>query len=248
MKPLKDRVKTKQFWLECFAVLFLVVGVPILINESYIPNGWYITEWGASEVLSYYGTILGAAATIWVLDRTIRFTRNQIRYDRFIQNEESKWKNIETLSVSALNYMQPVKLNEMYVTMLPKLPQQFLRPDFVVFNIQAQTMCNAIQSNLSEKDRQRIQEFLDALEEMRKSTHDIADGFHDILEKINEIGNKHNPKATQILLEKYRQSSSDLVVRANDLQKKEYNELLKTKRVCFARIYEQIEADAMTLL
>lgn len=234
--------------LGCIAVVILIVGVPFLINESYIPSGGYITAWGPAEVLSYYGTILGAAATIWVLDRTIRFTRSQIRYDRFIQNEESKWKHIEELVVSALNYMQPVKLNEMYVTMIPKLPQQYLSPDFVVFNIQAQTMCNAIQSNLNEKDRQQLQDFLDALEEMRQATHDIADSFHDILEKSNEIGNKHNPKAAQMLLEKYRKPASDLVVRTNALQEKEYNELLKMKRVCFERIYEQIEQDALKLL
>ena len=248
MKSLKDRLKTKQFWLGCLAVVFLVVGVPILINESYIPNGWYITKWGAAEVLSYYGTILGTAATIWVLDRTIKFTRNQIRYDRFIQNEETKWKHIEELSVTALNYIQPVKLNEMYVAMIPKLPQQHLSPDFVIFNIQAQIMCNAIHSNLNEKDRQQLQEFLDALEIMRKSTHDIADDFHDVLVKINEINGKYNGTVAQMMLEKYREPTSDLIIRANSLQAKEYNELLKTKRICFERIYEQIESDAMRLL
>ena len=50
------------------------------------------------------------------------------------------------------------------------------------------------------------------------------------------------------MLEKYREPSSDLVIRANSLQAKEYNELLKKKRVCFERIYEQIEQDALKLL
>ena len=45
-------------------LLLIIVGIPILINELYKLNNGYITEWGASDVLSYYGTILGAIGTI----------------------------------------------------------------------------------------------------------------------------------------------------------------------------------------
>lgn len=44
--------------------VFFIVGIPILINESYKNGQGYITMWNAADVLSYYGNILGSAATI----------------------------------------------------------------------------------------------------------------------------------------------------------------------------------------
>ena len=46
------------------SLLLITIGVPILINELYKINSGYITEWRASDVLSYYGSILGAIGTI----------------------------------------------------------------------------------------------------------------------------------------------------------------------------------------
>lgn len=248
----KEQIKSLKFWIRSiFALLLvvvLVVIIPLIINECYLPNKGYLTVWGGADVLSYYGTLLSAAATIWVLDRTIKFTRKQIRYDRYIQNEEAKWKHIESLSVAALDYIQPVKLNEMYVTMLSKLPQQYLSPDFVIFNTQSQTLCNAIHCNISDKDKEKILSFLKALEEMRESTRKIADNLHTILLKANEIVAKYNKAQAETFLAKYKEQATNLIEQANNLQENEYNVLLQLKRDCFAVIYEQIEKDAMKLL
>lgn len=42
----------------------LIVGIPLIINESYLPNKGYITLWGAPEVLSYYGAVLSFIGTV----------------------------------------------------------------------------------------------------------------------------------------------------------------------------------------
>lgn len=248
----KEQIKSLKFWirsiLTLLLVVVLVVVVPLIINKCYLPNKGYLTVWGGADVLSYYGTLLGAAATIWVLDRTIKFTRKQIRYDRYIQNEEAKWKQIEALSVAALDYIQPVKLNEIYVTMFSKLPQQYLSPDFVIFTTHAQTLCNAIHCSVSDKDKDQILPFLNALEEMREATRKIADNLHSIMQKANEIVAKYNKAQAETFLVKYKEQATNLVERANNLQEQEYNALLQLKRDCFAAIYEQIEKDAMKLL
>lgn len=44
-------------------VLAIVVG-PIIINESYKRDGGYITVWGGSDTLAYFGAIFGAIGTI----------------------------------------------------------------------------------------------------------------------------------------------------------------------------------------
>ena len=43
--------------------LFLIVGVPIIINELYKRPG-YVTMWSAADMLGYYGTILGTVVTV----------------------------------------------------------------------------------------------------------------------------------------------------------------------------------------
>lgn len=51
--------------------VFLIVGIPLIINESYKANCGYITVWDGADVLGYYGTILGAAIAVVTLAATI---------------------------------------------------------------------------------------------------------------------------------------------------------------------------------
>lgn len=44
--------------------IFLIVGVPVIINEAYKKGPGYVTIWGAKEVLNYYGTILASVGAI----------------------------------------------------------------------------------------------------------------------------------------------------------------------------------------
>ncbi len=86
------------FWcITITVVLFLIVGVPVAINEAYKTNCGYITLWGAPEVLSYYGTILGAAIAVVMLTVTIIFTRKQIQRDSYIQIEKINGKILKML-------------------------------------------------------------------------------------------------------------------------------------------------------
>ena len=64
------------------AVIIFVIGVPIIINESYKANSGYMTMWGAADMLSYYGAIItsaGAAIGIYV---SLRYSHKQYREDK----------------------------------------------------------------------------------------------------------------------------------------------------------------------
>ena len=53
--------------LSIITAIFLIVGIPIIINECYKADCGYITVWDGVDVLEYYGAILGsiiAAATL----------------------------------------------------------------------------------------------------------------------------------------------------------------------------------------
>ena len=95
--------KTKFIAIIISIILVSVVIIPIAINESYKYGVVYVTKWDAADVLSYYGTIIGASSTIVALVVTISFTRNQISRDGFLKNESEKWARIESTFAKILN-------------------------------------------------------------------------------------------------------------------------------------------------
>ena len=54
--------KSKFIAIIISIILVSVVVVPVAINESYKYGVVYVTKWDAADVLSYYGTVLGAVA------------------------------------------------------------------------------------------------------------------------------------------------------------------------------------------
>lgn len=76
--------------------LFFCVAVPIIINELYKTGKGYVTVWNGADVLSYYGSLLGAIATIVALICTINFTIKSQREERKLAIKprlESKWQH-----------------------------------------------------------------------------------------------------------------------------------------------------------
>jgi hypothetical protein len=71
--------------IRVFLFAFFVVGIPIIINELYKREGWYSTVWTGADALAYYGTLLGAGATIFALIVTIITTHKQVQSERMYQ-------------------------------------------------------------------------------------------------------------------------------------------------------------------
>ncbi|HJB07287.1 MAG TPA: hypothetical protein H9931_07800 [Candidatus Enterocloster excrementigallinarum] len=103
------RFRTKRVLATVIIAVILIFGVPIFINECY-KHGGYVTLWNASDVLSYYGTLLTAAVTIVTLWGTIIFTRKQIHHDNYLREEQEKWRKIETIFTEALNSINPISI------------------------------------------------------------------------------------------------------------------------------------------
>lgn len=250
-KPLKDQIKLKRIWKQVvfFAlVMLLIVAVPIIINECYKPNKGYITVWGGAEVLSYYGTLLGATATILVLDRTIKFTRKQIQHDRYIQTEQSKWEQIECAATDLLDFIMPAKLNEMYIRILAAQPQKYLSPDFVIFAAQVRIMRNKFLHSIPAEDKREMDEFLKKLKAVCDKVSEIANEYQDILEKANKIISERNEKVAEIQMKPHSENATVLIRKTYALQDNEYTELIETQMDCFSRIYAMIEEKAAKLL
>lgn len=87
-----------------------VVGVLVIINECYKQNSSYVTLWRAEDVLSYYGTILGATVSVAVMSITILFTRKQIQRESYLKSESEKWTRIENIFSDILADIIPVQV------------------------------------------------------------------------------------------------------------------------------------------
>lgn len=88
--------------------LFLIVGVPIIINELYKRPG-YVTMWSAADMLGYYGTLLGAFVGIATLVMTIWFTRCQIQRESYLQAKKDKWRNIRGIFSEGIDNINPLR-------------------------------------------------------------------------------------------------------------------------------------------
>lgn len=97
----------KKCIVEIVFSVALIVGVPIVINEVYKSNSGHITMWGASDVLSYYGAVLGALIAVITLSVTILFTKKQIKRESYLNEEQAKWKQLEELSLQCIEKIDP---------------------------------------------------------------------------------------------------------------------------------------------
>lgn len=85
MKFYEKNIKNKVATAMILCVILAFIG-PCLINEAYkygtLQKNCYITLWGASDLLSYYGTILGATATIlavvWTINHSKKINRHNL--------------------------------------------------------------------------------------------------------------------------------------------------------------------------
>lgn len=57
------KIKFLRYLTYGLLAVFIIIGIPLVINELYKKNSGYITIWSGEDVLSYYGSIIGALIT-----------------------------------------------------------------------------------------------------------------------------------------------------------------------------------------
>ena len=97
-------------FLIILGAVFLIVGIPVIINECYKANCGYITVWDGSDVLGYYGTILGSVIAVISIIVTIAFTKKQIQRDSFLKNENEKWDRLKSIFLQTLSDINPMRI------------------------------------------------------------------------------------------------------------------------------------------
>ena len=106
----KNKSKWGFFLVSSIIVAFLLIGVPIIINEYYKSNNGYVTVWNGADVLGYYGTVLGTIIAVASLGITILFTRKQLKRESVIKNESEKWHQLKLVFLEILDDINPMKI------------------------------------------------------------------------------------------------------------------------------------------
>ena len=107
---LKSHKKRKSILIVLLG-LFLLVGIPVIINTCYNSKKVLIrTRLDAADVLNYYGTVLGAAVTVGALIITILFTKKQIERDAYLERQREKWNKTQQIIMDAIDKNNPMRL------------------------------------------------------------------------------------------------------------------------------------------
>ena len=94
----------KRSWIKwCLfgAVMFIAVFIgPIVINECYKVNSGYITIWGATDMLAYYGSVVAAVIGIGGVFLTVHIANKNYR-------DDARNRILPYIAINVLNVWQP---------------------------------------------------------------------------------------------------------------------------------------------
>lgn len=253
-RKLGDNMKENRFvswirwhpaWSVIIALLFFIVVIPILINLCYsCDHAFYVTQWDARDVLSYYSTLLGAAIAAISLIVTIRFTRKQIERENYIRSETEKWKGAEHVIDQALTDIDPLNMC-VPLDGSEKLSQIILRTIQSEHNysIKAQSSLDKVKLYLDPIAYQQVDPLVKAILRSIEDYCNIAHEFSLPYENMLACWNDNEVLPSK---EKFIQSNNSRIVSGKiaDAHAGSFQNLLNLKRETFYRIYQSINATA----
>lgn len=176
--------------------IFLIVGVPLIINECYKSNCGYITVWDGADVLGYHGTILSAVIAVLTLVATIVFTKKQIQRDSFLRTETDKLSKLESIFLEILDSINPIE------TLKNVMDNGFSDPTKAIsilqkYQLNCKTANDRLNAHLNMADYPKFKVIIDSIANIAKEFVSISQG------EIDQYSNlrlwTHRENASKIL-------------------------------------------------
>lgn len=243
---MKKWYKSWKIWCMLVTAILLVVLVPVGINEAYKKGDGYITVWTGSEFLSYYGTILGAVSTIIALVGTIVFTRRQILFERYIQSETEKWKEIENLFRDAIIFAEPVHLTTMFYNCLENSEAHDVCLKLETYLTGLSETMDRLDITIGEKDITKVNELMTQLREVETADRGIAKEYDDLISYYWQL--QGSALSHSDLMLNFAKQRNKINLTVENLRQKEYRTLLQCKKLTFANIYDGIDEESRNIL
>lgn len=254
--------------------IFLVIGVPIIINECYKANCGYVTVWEGSDVLGYYGTVLGSVIAVITLAVTITFTKKQLQRENFLKSESEKWSKLKDVFLQILDNINPMK------SFKDVFDNGFTNPSETINILQKyQLSCkmanDQLIANISKTDEPKFQELIsnivvvadDFVALVQKEINQYSDlriwqNRDNItkmaeIEKVNsEISTNEEPTFNEKMLQKlktisYEKIESEITLLNNEVIKKyetDYRALLHQVGSTFEELHSETQQKANNIL
>lgn len=204
-------------------LLFIIFGIPIIINECYKVDSGYVTMWDASAMLGYYGAIIGVIVTAIAVVATISFTRKQIKRESFLNTENEKWNKLKTIFLDILTNINPI------VVLKDVMDNGFTNPNKTInilqrYQLNCKSSTDLLNAHLNMNDYPKVKHLIDGTIKMAEEFVNIS------AEEIEQYSNyrilQHKDSAFQMLeIEKNRPGSFSSETLATN---KEVIEKLKT--------------------
>lgn len=252
-------------------ILVFAVGVPLAINECYKVGG-YVTLWNASDVLAYYGSLLGSVTAIVVLAGTILFTRKQIQRETYIKEQKEKWGKVEDIVVDALMRINPMQITQMITEASSDGNISELRAKLQLYIIKSKQSLDLVKCYLNSDEMAAAKRYLEKIvsaierfvahtekyQEQYERMECLDDSYDASLhfvrnDKINS-GNHDNSKPDTSVMSKLEtmrdiaEKMKSIAIETSELYNVTYQALLDEKRDVFRIIYEEIDREAEKIL
>ncbi len=251
----------KKPWIKWCALvigaLAAIVGVPIIINECYKANSGYMTIWGAADVLSYYGTILGTLVTVVTIVVTISFTRKQIQRESYLKNESDKWANIEAIISDALDKINPrrILMANINDTVVDNNFPDALLITIQKYQLDCRIATDQLFSYLSSEDFPKVKNLLDQIMQASNSFSTICEKEIKAYRGIKDLKARRTALETTELEKKYPNSFStgvlvyctEVLERTKDLKYDDIWNDIGSSNGEMAAAYEQVYRNLLAL-
>ena len=167
--------KAVKIVLIILGAMFLIIGVPIVINECYKTNSGYTTVWDGAYLLGYYGAILGSVIAVATLAVTIIFTKKQIQRESYIRTEAEKFSKLETVFLEILDSINPIE------TMKKVMDNGFTDPTKAInilqkYQLNCKTACDRLNAHLNMSDYPKFKKIIDSIASISEEFVSISQG------------------------------------------------------------------------
>lgn len=131
LKHREHPVLSKIGWLA--VILFFTCAVPLILDWAFETPAIFpilAVKWDVKDALSFYGDVLGAAATIFVLQRTIKFTVENQKDERKASIkpylETKKYNYTDVLKIPADQEITFLNISKRGITYQGALPEDIM--------------------------------------------------------------------------------------------------------------------------
>lgn len=253
----KKLFKIIGFIVALFVVIFII---PIIINECYKLNCGYITMWSAADMLSFYGILLESVASVFLLAITIAYNRKQIVYEKNLQQQQERYRDIEKIFNQALDNIHPLEIQNIIGDAAKASSTELLYIQLTMYEAKAKAAVDQLRLSINENDYKELNalanKISEVMEEFVRIKNSYIEFFYDsLLSKMalqimkNEEGSS---KLTQLcflqFISECKEKSKEICDRLLKIYDEKYQPLIQQKKEVFKQINEQILFDSKKML